>query len=118
MSESIGDLIRKLRSDNSSKPTEELQRKPPVISKKDELPDDLSEELKQEEDKDEEEPTIDLRYKNEEKPIENIDVSSLMNQEIELLQNNGVFRRELLSILQAINKNLSVLSKFLETPLK
>lgn len=116
MSESIGDLIRKLRSDNINKPAEELQRKPPVISKKDELPDDLSEELKEEEDREEEEPI--KRDKNEEKPIENTEVSSLMNQEIELLQNNGVFRRELLAILQAINKNLSVLSKFLETPLK
>jgi len=86
-SKDLDKLMGKLKKDKKpSKEQEDL--------KQDELEDDLDEEEDQEEDEDQED---DQEIQDE---VADNDPDDVLSQEVALLQNDGVFRRELLMVLK------------------
>jgi hypothetical protein len=109
----IKKVMEKLNSQKSTKEAELPKKLPPLpklpkkaVSREVEEPEEDFDEVEEEEVEEPEE----SQEQSEKEVVEGTDVQSTINSEIERLQNNGVFRAELLYQLIEINTNLKVLN--------
>lgn len=108
MAEGLKEVIAKLKAQQNSQQSPRQETKPVKKIEVPAIPDEDSEEFLENPEENEEETPKD-QEKNEQKS-EKIDPEQQKAMEIELLQNNGRFRAELLYQLQEINKALVVIA--------
>jgi len=114
MSESLREMIAKIKEQQPKKPNpfkKKVEETEDEAIKEDE--EELNESDEEEEEEEQEEETEEEEQKNSKKPKEEVSPEEKVSMEIELLQNNGRFRGELLYQLQKINTALTVIAKVL-----
>jgi hypothetical protein len=120
----LDEVVKKLKAKKETETPQPTPKKKVVVEEEEEYEDeeetedDDAEEEEQDDDEDEEKEVVEkpkkatVKQTAEDEP--KVDPDAVVSEEVAILQNNGVFRRELLVQLQHLNSNFEKFFKKLE----